>query len=52
MGQNKQCMSLLDEKITQVKVKFSVLNKVPHQEDVWGSGSVAPHILNLGTRWN
>jgi len=26
------------------------LNQVPHHEDVWGSGGVAPHIFNVGTR--
>jgi len=24
---------------------------VPHHEDVWVSGGIAPHILNFGTRW-
>jgi hypothetical protein len=40
-----------------------VFNKVPRHEDIyclikhhamntyWGSGGIAPHILNLGTRW-
>jgi hypothetical protein len=28
----------------------SVLNKEPCHEDVWGSGSVTPRILNLGSR--
>jgi len=28
----------------------SVLNCVPCHEDVWGSGGMAPRILNLGTR--
>jgi len=30
---------------------FSVLNKEPHHEDVWGSGGIPPHILKVGTRW-
>jgi hypothetical protein len=34
-----------------IKVKFSlVLNEASHA-DVWGSGRIAPHILNLGTRY-
>jgi hypothetical protein len=36
-----------------VKVKgkvVPVLNKVPFHEDIWGSGGIAPCILNLGTR--
>jgi hypothetical protein len=28
-----------------------VLNKAPHHEAVWGSASIAPHILSLDTRW-
>jgi hypothetical protein len=27
------------------------LNEAPHHEDVWGSESIFPCILNLGTRW-
>jgi len=30
---------------------YHVLNKVPRREDVWGSGSIAPNILNLGIGW-
>jgi hypothetical protein len=30
---------------------YSVLNYAPRHEDVWVSGSVAPSIINLGTRW-
>jgi hypothetical protein len=33
-----------------VKVKSKV-NKVPRHEDVWGSGDIPPHFLNLGTTW-
>jgi hypothetical protein len=29
---------------------FSVLHKVPRHEDVWGSGSICPRILNLANR--
>jgi len=29
-----------------------LINLINHcHEDVWGSESIAPHILNLGTRW-
>jgi len=28
-----------------------VLKKVPRHEDVWGSGSMAPLIINFGSRW-
>jgi len=31
------------------KVAF-VINLVPHLEHIWGSGDVAPHILNIGSR--
>jgi len=27
-----------------------MFNLAPHHEDVWGSGGIAPCILNLGTR--
>jgi len=27
-----------------------MLNEASHHENVWGSGSIAPHILKLGTR--
>jgi hypothetical protein len=27
-----------------------VLNSAPRQADVWESGGISPHILNLGTR--
>jgi hypothetical protein len=27
------------------------VNQAPHHEDIWGSGGIAPHILNLRTRW-
>jgi hypothetical protein len=27
-----------------------VLNKAPHHEDVFGSGGITPHILDLSTR--
>jgi len=30
---------------------YPKLNYAPHDEDEWGSVSIAPHILNLGTRW-
>jgi len=34
------------------KGKFvPMLNYAPHHEDVLGSWSIAPHILNFGTRW-
>jgi hypothetical protein len=36
----------------QVKVKLSLcLTKCHTTKMYWGSGSIAPHILNLGTRW-
>jgi hypothetical protein len=41
-------------KTVKVKVKgkfVPVLNQAPRHEDVWGSGGIAPCILNLGTRW-
>jgi hypothetical protein len=28
-----------------------VLNEAPLPKDVLGSGDIAPHILDLGTRW-
>jgi len=28
-----------------------VLDWTPQQEDIWGSGGVAPHIRDLGTTW-
>jgi len=28
-----------------------VFNYAPRLKDVWGSGGIAPRILNLGTRW-
>jgi hypothetical protein len=28
-----------------------MLNKAPHQEDVWESGGIAPRVLNIGARW-
>jgi hypothetical protein len=28
-----------------------MLKELPCHEDVWGSGGIAPRILNLGTRW-
>jgi len=30
---------------------YHVLNSASHCEDVWESGHIASHILNLGTRW-
>jgi hypothetical protein len=39
----------LSEQKDRIKVA-SVLNQVPRHEDVWGSGGIAPHIPNLGTR--
>jgi hypothetical protein len=27
-----------------------VLNQAPHNEDVWGSGCIAPRVINLGAR--
>jgi hypothetical protein len=30
--------------------KYLALNETLRHEDVWGSGGVAPRILNLGTR--
>jgi len=28
-----------------------LLSQVSRHEDLWGSGGLAPHILNLRTRW-
>jgi len=28
-----------------------LLNQSPRHEETWRSGGMAPHILNLGTRW-
>jgi hypothetical protein len=28
-----------------------VINLVPHLEHIWGRGDIAPHILNIGSRW-
>jgi len=28
-----------------------VLNYIPHHEDVWRSGGIAPHVLNLNATW-
>jgi len=30
---------------------YPLLNYMPCHEDEWGIGGIAPHILNLGTRW-
>jgi hypothetical protein len=36
----------------KVKVKLSLcLTKPPAMKTYWGSGGIAPYILNLGTRW-
>jgi hypothetical protein len=38
--------------ILKVKVKLSLcLAKHHAMKTYWGSGDVAPHVLNLGTRW-
>jgi hypothetical protein len=29
----------------------AVLNQAPRHEEIWGSGGIAPRILNLGTIW-
>jgi hypothetical protein len=29
----------------------SVLNPIPHHEDIWRGEGTVPHILNLSTRW-
>jgi hypothetical protein len=31
---------------------LSLLNYAPRHRSVWGSGSLAPRILDLGTRWS
>jgi len=28
-----------------------LLNYAPHPENLWGTGGIAPRILNLGPRW-
>jgi hypothetical protein len=38
-------IEVYDEKTVKVKVKLPLCHG-----DVWGSGDIAPHILNLGTR--
>jgi hypothetical protein len=47
------CYVFVKEEIKkgQVKVKSLCLTYVPQHEVVLGSGGVAPHILNLDTRW-
>jgi hypothetical protein len=30
---------------------YTLLNQALHHEDVWGSGGLAPRILNVGSRW-
>jgi len=44
-------------KVADIQLKHTtlfrapVLNQEPYHEDIWGSGSVVEHILNLSTRW-
>jgi len=28
-----------------------MLSQTPYCEDIWGNGSIAPCVLNFGTRW-
>jgi hypothetical protein len=46
-------ISRLDNKGTAVQAlkTYPVFNYTQQHEDVWGNGSVAPRILNLGARW-
>jgi hypothetical protein len=30
---------------------YHIVNSVSYQEDIWGSGVIAPRILNNGARW-
>jgi len=30
---------------------YPLINQAAHHEDIWGSGGITPHILNLDTRW-
>jgi len=39
----------LDRQTLKAKV-VPVFNYELHHEDVWGSGGIAPRVLNLGTR--
>jgi len=36
--------------MANVKVKLSVLDKVPCHEDVWGSRCIAPWVVRVTTR--
>jgi hypothetical protein len=51
-----QSLDIFDEicslKFSRLKfLIFFMLGKVTWNEDVWGSGIIAPYILNLDTRW-
>jgi hypothetical protein len=40
----------VDRKII-LEGEVAMLNKAPDNEDGWGSGGIAPRILDLGIRW-
>jgi hypothetical protein len=37
--------------VVKVKIKFLCLTKNHTMKTYWGSGGIAPRILDLGTRW-
>jgi hypothetical protein len=46
--------NISDEDVnSKVKVKLSLClaNQALRHEDVWGSGCIDPHFLDLGTSW-
>jgi hypothetical protein len=39
------------EEWMQVNLSLSLINKDLHHKDIWGSGCIDPHFLDLGTSW-
>jgi hypothetical protein len=49
-SRNNVCLPLSRK---QIKVTvYPVIKTAPRYEDLWGSGGIAPRILNLGNRWS
>jgi hypothetical protein len=48
-GWSVSCTTMV--KVRKVKLSLCLTNYALRQEDVWGSGCINPHLLDLGTSW-
>jgi hypothetical protein len=56
-SENTKCRIYAEDLVVDGKIKVNgtfapvFFNWAPYHEGILGNGSIAPHILDLGTRW-